>query len=309
MIMEIVLKEQHIYNPNQSFYRLSKSEKIKYNIILVEGFIGDLFRTFVEDEDYKQVNDGIMWLDDGEIPDIVPSMISSISHRPFEVTYVYENPVYHALLMSLYPFIKEDGRLMAIMNASGSQIVRLFDSMNNVIKGRDVMNSTGTALDHVASWFNLTRSSDETDDNLRGRVQEYLGSYASAGTIESIKTAIEAYTGTEPIILELWQSISYYDYNQDDYDNQLPPDQYRTYLYEDGTPDNMFTFQAYYYDELFQLNTFYCILPYDIMVGIGIDNIKNVLYDVKASGIQAYLGWLIEEDFADPLLPKWTVIQ
>lgn len=282
---------------------------MKYDIVLIEGFTGDLFRTFEEGTDYKQVNDGVIWLSDGETPDIIPSTLSSISYRPFEITYTYENSISYTMLRSLYPFIKEDGRLMAIMNASGSQIVRLFDSMNGVITSRDIVNATGTSIDHLAAWFNLERSSDETDDNLRGRIQEYLGSYTSAGTIDSIKTAIEAYTGTEPTILELWQNVSYYDYNQDDYDNQLPPDQYRTYLYEGGEPDNVLTFQAYYYDELFQLSTFYCILPYDVIVSVGITNIKNVLYDVKASGIKAYLGWLIEEDFADPLLLNWTVIQ
>ena len=306
--MEIVQKEQYIYNQGQSFYQLKKSGMMKYGIILVEGFGGDLFKTFVNGTDYRLVNDGIMWLD-GDKPDTVPLILSSIGYRPFEVTYIYENTVDRSLLLSLYPFLKEDGRLMAVMRAGGSQLVRLFSEMNGVVRGRDVSQSTGESLDHLSSWFGITRSSDESDDNLRGRIEEYLGSYSSAGTIDGIVTYIEAYTGTTPEILELWQSVSYYDYNQDDFDNQLPPDQFRTYLYEGGEPDGVLTFQAYYYDELFQLSTFYCILPYDVIISVGIDNIKNVLYSIKAAGIQAYLGWLIEDDFADPLLPKWTVVQ
>jgi len=307
--VEITFKEPHLYNQDQSFYRLQNKDKMKYDIVLVEGFSGDIFTTFTNGIDYKQVNDGIMWLSGGSIPDTIPLTLSSISHRPFEVTYVYENPVYRAMLLSLYPFIKEDGRLMAIMNACGSQIIRLFDSMNGIVHNRDIRYVKGDAIDHIATWFGLIRLSDESDDNFRGRVQEYLGSYVSAGTITSIQDAVEAYTGIEPTILELWESVSYYDYNQDDYDNQLPPDQYRTYLYEGGEPDGVLTFQAYYYDELFQLNTFYCILPYSVIIDIGIDNIKDVLNAVKAAGIQAYLGWLIEDDFADPLMSNWTVVQ
>jgi hypothetical protein len=177
-----------------------------------------------------------------------------------------------------------------------------------VIRGRDVNKALGKHLEYLGSWFDISRFSGETDEALRGRILEYLTSYVSSGTIDSISAAVEAYTGTVPEITELWQSISYFDYNQDDYDNQLSPDQWRTYLFEGGEPDNTYTFQAYFYDELFQLNTFFCILPFEVMTEFGFDEIKTIIQIAKAAGVQGYLGWFVNEDFADPNTPDWVVI-
>jgi hypothetical protein len=304
--MKIAQREVHDYFTGQDFYEFERSDKIEYHILLVEGFVGDLMHTFVYDEDYELFNNGIRWLN-GDRPEEPPVSLG-LDRTTFTVSYLYEETPDTGMSYSIHPFVKEDGSYIAILHALASEMIRLLRVRDGIVRGRDVRRSNGKDLEYLGSWFNIGRFSGETDEELRGRVLEFLNSYISSGTIDSVSAAIEAYTGVVPEITELWQSVSYFDYNQDDYDNQLAPDQWRTYLFEGGSPDNIYTFQAYFYDELFQLNTFFCILPEETIREFGVDNIKIVLEASKAAGVQAYLGWLIDENFADTSLSDWTVI-
>lgn len=304
--MKVVQREVHDYFIGQSFYEFEKSGNSEYEIYLVEGFSGDVMHTFVQNSDYELFNDGVRWLN-GDIPEDPPASLG-LDRTTFIISYSYEDTPARGMDLSIHPFVKEDGIYVTILHSFAGEIVRMLRLEDGLIRGRDLDKAFGKHLDYLGSWYNITRLSGESDEELRGRLLEYLKSYVSSGTIDSISAAIEAYTGTVPEITELWQSISYFDYNQDDYDNQLSPDQWRTYLFEGGSPDDTYTFQAYFYDELFQLNTFFCILPFSVITEYGADNIKTVLQASKAAGVQGYLGWLVDEDFADPSTPDWTVI-
>jgi hypothetical protein len=124
-----------------------------------------------------------------------------------------------------------------------------------------------------------------------------------------VSAAVEAYTGTTPEIAELFFDISYFNYNADDYAQIENPDQWRVYLFEGGAPDpDEYTYQAYFWDPLYQLNTFFCILPYSVISEYGVDNIKIILDKAKSAGVTGYLGWLIDEDFSETL-NDWTEVQ
>lgn len=294
----MVWKEVHYYNPSVSFYPFD-NDGTEYEVILVEGYKSDRKHTFIKDTDYEVINNGIRWLPGGDRPELPPTAILATGNIPFEVSYVYEATPEYAMKHSIHPFIKDDGMFMTIVRSFASQIMHLFSVKNGVVKDHDITKAYGDALDHLASWFNVTRFSGESDDSLRGRLLEFLNSYVSSGTIDSVKAAVEAYTGVEPDIVELWQNISYFDYNIDDYNNQLSPDQWRTYLFDGGEPDNVYTFDAYFYDILFKENTFFCILDDDTLSSYDLSDIKNVLNASKAAGVQAYIGWLVNETFAD----------
>lgn len=304
--MRIVQREVHDYFTGQNFYEFEKTGVCEYQVYLVEGFSGDIMHTFVQGTDYEFFNDGVRWLN-GDRPEEPPISLG-LDKTTFTVSYSYEDTPARGMDLSIHPFVKEDGTYVAILHSLADEIVRMFRSEDGLIKGRNLNKAFGKYLDYLGSWYNITRLSGESDEELRGRLLEYLRSYISSGTIDAISAAIEAYTGTVPKITELWQSISYFDYNQDDYNNQLSPDQWRTYLFNGGSPDNTYTFQAYFYDELFQLNTFFCILPLSVITEYGVDNIKTVIQASKAAGVQGYLGWLVDEDFADTSLSDWMVI-
>ena len=295
--MDFVLREVHYLNTGQSFYEFDKDDKCEYEIVLVEGYKGDRKYTFVQNTDYDLFNNGLRWLPSGDLPEAPPSFISASGKIAFEVTYLHEDSPVNAAERSVFPFMKADGIYLTVLRSLTSEIIRIFSVNNGIITSHDMTKSSGTNLDHLATWFDITRFSEESDFMLRGRLSEFLESYVSAGTIDSVSAAIEAYTGIVPTITELWKSVSYFDYNQDDYDVGLPPDQWRVYLFEGGSPGT-YEQQAYFWDELYQLNTFLCILSYDVITQYGVSNIKVILNKAKAAGVQAYLGWLVEEDFA-----------
>lgn len=304
--MEIVHKEIHYYSLANDFYKFDKDEFTEYQVMLVEGFLADLWYTFIEGTDYVLLNNGIRWLS-GDKPEPPPSFISTAGNIPFEVSYLYEVPPVDALVKTVFPFMNQDGVYIAVIKAFGTQIQRLYSVKNSIRTEHDLTKANGVELDYLGSWYNVTRLSDESDTALRGRLLEFLDSYVSSGTIDAIETAVEAFTGTVPDIVELWRSISYFDYNIDDYnDPELSPDQWRTYLFVGGSPDDNLTFQAYFYDPLFQLNTFFCILPYEVITEYGLDSIKRVVNRAKAAGVQGYVGWLIDESFET--LDDWEVV-
>lgn len=307
-MVTFVSKELHVYDDGTDFYSLDNANKTDYEILLVEGYVGDRFYTFVRNTDYEQFRDGIRWLSDGTTPEPVPSTISASGDSIFEISYTFNETPTSVMAYSVHPHIRENGALMTIIHSFGSEILNVFTKSDTLERDHDMTKSLGSDLDHLATWFDVTRLSGESDVALQSRLLEYLTSYVSSGTIDSVSTAIEAYTDTVPDIIELWQSISYFNYNVDDYDQGVPPDQWRTYLFNGGLPDNVYTFQAYFYDELFQLNTFFCILDYSVISEVGLSNIKQVLQKAKAAGVQAYLGWLVDEDFEDETLSDWTVV-
>lgn len=305
--MEVVYKEIHRYSSSNTFYIFDKNNQNEYYIMLLEGFLGDRWYTFVNGIDYELFNDGILFLPGGDKPEPPPSSLSSNDTITFEVSYIYDTPPIEAMKQMVYPFMKEEGVYMMIINALGAQIQRLYTTKNSFTKEHDLLTADGIELDYMGKWYDVTRMSDESDEYLRGRLLDFLDSYVSSGTIDTISAAVEAYTGTVPEITELWQSISYFNYNIDDYnDPALSPDQWRVYLFAGGSPDGVYTFQGYFYDPLFQLNMFFCILPYDVITTYGIENIKIVIQRSKAAGVQGYIGWLVNESFDD--FNDWDVI-
>ena len=305
--MEIRHKEVHYYSSANTFYEFDKNQYTEYQIMLVEGFLADLWHTFTQGTDYELFNNGLRWLQDADTPDPPPSTISTAGNIPFEISYTYEVTPVDALINTVYPFVDEKGTYIAIVKTFGAQIERLYGIKKGVLEEHDLINASGSELDYLGAWYSVTRVSDESDEALRGRLLEFLDSYVSSGTVNAIMTAVETYTGTMPDITELWQSISYFDYNIDDYnDPTLSPDQWRTYLFAGGTPDNVYTFQAYFYDPLFQLNTFLCILPYAVITQYGLANIKRVIQRAKAAGVQGYIGWLVNDSFEN--LDDWEVV-
>jgi len=307
--MEIVSKEVYYYSQANDFYKFIKNQFTEYQILLVEGYLADVWHTFIQGTDYELFNNGLRWLSGGDKPEAPPSFISAAGTIPFEISYVYEKPPVEALIDTVFPFVDQDGAYIAIIKSIGAQIQRQYVIKNNVANEHDFEKSNGEELNHLASWYNITRLSDESDSGLRGRLLDFLNSFVSSGTTDAISAAIEAYTGTVPVITELWQSISYFDYNIDDYSNPtLSPDEWRTYLFAGGIPDNTYTFQAYFYDPLFQLNTFFCILPYEVITEFGLNAIKRLISSTKAAGIQGYIGWLLEENFDADALDDWEVI-
>jgi len=306
-MVEVVSKEVHYYSSGQLFYEFDQAEYTEYDIIMVEGYLADRWHTFRKNIDYELFNNGIQWLPSGDRPEPPPSTISTAGNIPFEVTYTYEIPPDAAMVATVYPFIKENGKYMTILRTFGGILMRLYETKNNLLVNHDLDSARGNSLDYLASWYNVERMSTETDEDLRNRLLEFLESYVSAGTTAAIKAAIESYTGEEPSITELWQNLSYFNYNIDDYnDSSIPPDQWRTYLFSGGNPDNVYTFQAYFYDPLFQLNTFFCILTYDTIYTYGLNNIKRLINSVKAAGVQGYVGWLVNENFDN--LNDWEVV-
>jgi hypothetical protein len=303
--MDVVHKELHYYSSGTDFYKFDKDGYTEYQVFLVEGFLADLWHTFIQGTDYVVFNDGILWIGTDR-PEAPPSFISTAGNIPFEISYVYEVDPIKAMIQTVFPFMDQDGSYIAVIKALGAQINRHYVVKNNVMKERDLTKAGGDELDHLGTWYNVTRLSGESDEGFRGRLLEFLESYVSSGTISGIETAVETFTGTTPDIIELWQNISYFDYNIDDYnDPELSPDQWRVYLFSGGTPDNVYTFQAYFYDPLYQLNTFFCILPYAVITEYGLDAIKRIVNASKAAGVQGYVGWLVNEDFED--LNDWEV--
>lgn len=305
--MEVVYKEIHYYSSGSDFYMFEKHQFTEYEVLLVEGFLADRWHTFIQDTDYELFNNGIRWLSTGDNPEPPPSFISAVGNIPFEISYLYETKPINAMIQTVFPFMAEDGKYITFIKSLGAQVQRLYETKHGMTREHDLNTSDGVELDYLASWYNVTRSSGETDEALRGRLQEFLGSYVSSGTVIGIETAVESYTGVTPDITELWQSVSYFNYNIDDYnDINLSPDQWRTYLFAGGTPDNVYTYQAYFYNPLFQLNTFFCILPFDTINEYGLENIKQIVQSAKAAGVQGYVGWLVDETFET--LDDWEVV-
>jgi|Deesub1362B_J571_1020462.scaffolds.fasta_scaffold00598_20 hypothetical protein len=82
-----------------------------------------------------------------------------------------------------------------------SIIAEEFDEIEQVIEqlrnSRFVEIATGRSLDYIAKLFNLTRKSEETDEELRGRLQVELQKYLSCGTLNDILNVIKYFTGLE----------------------------------------------------------------------------------------------------------------
>ena len=97
-----------------------------------------------------------------------------------------------------------------------------------------------------------------------------------------------------PTILELWENISYYNYD--------PADPSIQYIYSSKTAPPAETESlkiAHYWDFTNTLNTFYVILPLSIINEYGISTLKDVIDESKASGVVGYLGHLVNEHFTD----------
>lgn len=73
-----------------------------------------------------------------------------------------------------------------------------FDEIEQVIEqirdSRFVEVATGKSLDYIAKLFNITRIANESDDELRGRLQVELQKYLSSGTINDILNVIKYFT-------------------------------------------------------------------------------------------------------------------
>lgn len=82
-----------------------------------------------------------------------------------------------------------------------SVIAEEFDEIEQVIEqlrnSRFVEIATGKSLDYIAKLFNLTRKSEETDEEIRGRLQVELQKYMNYGTLNDILNVIKYFTGLE----------------------------------------------------------------------------------------------------------------
>jgi len=121
--------------------------------------------------------------------------------------------------------------------------------------------------------------------------------FLSSGTKPAISNVVEAFTGTVPGIYELWQQTSYWNYNPND-----ATIIYYWTSYNDPDPtDPVF----HWWDFTYQLNTIYVILPRSVINSFGIPSLKDIIDNAKASGVVAYLGYLVDETFSDGHDDNW----
>ena len=60
--MDVVSKELHYYSSGSDFYEFDKDQYSEYQVFLVEGFLADLWHTFIQGTDYILFNNGIKWI-------------------------------------------------------------------------------------------------------------------------------------------------------------------------------------------------------------------------------------------------------
>jgi len=289
--MEIVQEELHHYSSGVSEYQLKVLNYCGYKILYVRGFktldSGSVHHMFDNGTDYEQRGDKLYWLGTGDLP-AVPPPVLGYEYIPFWITYVYEKRPESTIKSSIYPFIGTDSVLTSVVTAFGTQIYRSYKKREKAVRSMALSTSTGEELDLLGGWYDTTRFDGESDLSFRSRLQEFLSTFLSSGTPESIISLMERMTGKTPTIEELWEQTSYYDYN--------PSDASMVYVYDDGASSNI----ARYFSFVNQPATFYVIFKtedYSVFPTYGAYNLKKSLNLAKAEGVTGYLGYLVDEAF------------
>lgn len=288
--MEIEIDEAHVYDGG-SVYRLNKFGNENYNVIAVRGYLDQNMHVFSKGVDYELRRDTIIWLNEDK-PGPAPSHLD-IPKKWFYVTYTYEASPASTIKSSIYPFMPKDGTLAMVVDSFGQQFRRFMRKKNSFVTDKDIRYAKGNELDRIADWFDASRLGGESDVSFRSRLQDFISTYLSSGNRQAIKNVIEASIGVEPTILELWGNVSYYNYDPDNPEI--------SYVYNSTTnpvTETDFHKICKYRDYSDQPATFYVILDYDTIIEHGIDFIKSLINESKASGVTGYLGYLVNETFS-----------
>ena len=287
--MEIVHEELHFYIPGTEEYEVNNPRFTQYQIVYIRGYktldSGSVNCIFIKDVDFVLIDSRIKWLTNGDNPSIPPAF-TGYTERAFWVTYVYETTPQTQLRSMSYPFLNPNGSLIVLMDALGSQFHRILKMKDRVVRSRSLESSLGTELDMIGSWYNSTRFSGESDVNYRARLKQFFSTFLSSGTRNAIRNIMIEITGVVPSIEEYWAETSYYDYD--------PTDTTSFWVYDDGASDNVCT----YYDFRNEPSTFYVIFSdYSVFPTYGPYTLKKVIDQAKAAGVNAYIGYLVEETF------------
>ena len=294
-MVELAQNEQKSYVSSMLEYQFDIKQKSEYEILYVMGYkstsYGILTHVFVQGIDYILINENLLWLSGGDRP-VSPPPHLGFSTIPFWVTYTYEDCPETTIKSSIYPFVKRDGTFMLILEAFGTQIVRYLKKQGELITKRDLRYTTGSEVDLIGDWFNVTRREGETDFVFRKRLLDFSSSLTGGGTKSSISSVLESVTGVVPTILELYENTSYW--------NQSPIDPSIKYVWSSKTspPGETSTKKiARFSGYINQPGIFYVIYPLSIINQYGIDVLKDIIDSSKASGVTGYLGYLVDETF------------
>jgi len=299
--LQLKTDEVHFYDSGTKIYTLDKDDEVDHEILYVWGWVsktenyGVIRHSFVNNVDYEQVGAKIRWLSGGDVPSPPPSFMG-ITRTPFYVSYVYRNDLSTRIRGYLYPFIKE-GLATAFVDAIATQGDRLLDERDRIRQSRSLVTAGGVDLDLMGDWYNANRLPGESDNSFRSRLENFLSVFLSSGTKSSIMNVIKAFTGVTPGIYELWAQTAYWNYNPNDTSIV-----YYWTSYDDPNPTEPI---AYWWDFTFQLSTFYVILPLATINEFGITALKSLIESSKASGVMGYLGYLVDETFADGNDDNW----
>lgn len=286
--MEIVHEELHFYIPGTEEYELNNPRLTQYQVVYIRGYTtldsGSVNHVFVRDVDYTIVDSRIKWLS-GTKPSIPPSF-TGYDKRAFWVTYIYESTPQTQIRSMTYPFVDPGGTLIVLMDAFGSQFHRILKMKDRIVKSRSLEASLDSELDMIGSWYNSARLSGESDITYRARLRKFFSTFLSSGTKDAIRDIMYEITGVQPSIEEYWAATTYYDYD--------PTDATSYWVYDDGASDNVGT----YYDFRNEPATFYVIFgDYSVFPTFGPYTLKKVVNEAKAGGVNAYIGYLVEESF------------
>lgn len=286
--MELVNEELHFYTPGTKEYPLNRPQFTQYQIIYIRGYkvldSGSVNHVFVMGVDYTLIDNKIKWLD-GDVPAIPPAW-TGYTNRAFWVTYVYETTPQAQIRSMTYPFIDPNGTLMILMDSFGSQFHRILKIKDNMVRTRSLEFSLGNELDMLGSWYNIKRFNGESDVSYRARLKKFFTTFLSSGTRNAIRNIMFEITGEYPSIEEYWAQTTYYNYD--------PSNTTKWWVYDDGSSDNAGT----YYDFRNEPATFYVIFNnYSVFPIFNPYTLKKIINQVKASGVNVYIGYLVEESF------------
>ena len=143
-----VVNERHIYDQFQTRYKMQNTP-VK-EIVKVDGVVEGASYTFSSSEDYRQAEEFLEWLPDGERPD---------ERTLFFVNYTIGEP---RGITDVNP-----GSVMrTIVEAVGREIDFLYEQLNFVYEAGFIDTASGSSLDLVASLLGVERKSAEPASGL-----------------------------------------------------------------------------------------------------------------------------------------------
>ena len=104
----------------------------------------------------------------------------------------------------------QDGNTYSLIYGMSGELKTLYDNVTSMHDDIFVNTAQGSKLDDIGKLFRIARNADETDAQLRGRIQAYWVAFTNGGTSDGITSAIALMVGIDSDRITINEQYIYY---------------------------------------------------------------------------------------------------